>query len=702
MIRFFSLLFLFFSSLSAAEGISVDLREPHFSEGVLTTEKGGVITAPKMRIQARRIAYTRKVVEGSSTCTLVAEDDLIVEFGSYLFVGSRLEYDFLTNHGIIYQGRSAVEPWFFGGETIELCPDGNTIIKNGFLTTSENVEPDWQILIQEALITQERLLEAKKISIRYESIPLFYWPSFTTNLATIGESPLSYTVRWGGRQGPRVGVTYEMFSWRRFKTFLRIDYRLNRGLGFGIETDYTSEDHCQSLETISYVAQDSSIVHPDEKCRYRLQGVYNNCQFGNGMSLDVTWDKLSDKYMATDYYDKGLELDTAGRTQLHLRRQQPDNISNFFVRVKANSFQTVKEELPTFQTHWRPLTLNDTGIIVDSQAKASYLDFRYANFLTHVHDYNSTRIEYLQRFYRPFQVSQFHVLPQIGGAAIYYGNTPLHRPRWLAAGIIGLDLNTRLQRFYGSNKHVCVPYINYSYITFPTTDPQDHFIFDIEDGWYRLNMLRFGLQQSLYVKDTCGYVERLFALDLWANAFFDTRTIHRSIPKVYGKLTMKSTPSLRHTLQTAWDLEYGMLDHFNFRTEWTYSANLALAAEYRHRDSLDWRKVDHGNFILDSFRSVHQLRHSALSDRRDTLLFHIFYRLHPNWAIEFESRQGWSRLHEPGYSEFEIDLLTTLRSAWNLRLSYRHQEDDDRVAVSISVGLHRPNLDSSSIPCLEF
>ncbi|MCE5316962.1 MAG: hypothetical protein LLG04_06315, partial [Parachlamydia sp.] len=381
----------FFSNLSAdhfeqlfSQGIKVDLREPHFSEGVLSTEKGGVITAPDMRIQAQKIEYTRKTVEGKSICTLVAEGDLIVEFGHYLFVGSRLEFDFQTRRGLISDGRSSVEPWFFGGKSIELCPDGTYVILDGYITTSENIDPDWQISIHEATITQDLELTARKIAFSVEDIPIFQWPTYSMNLSEIGESPLSYTVRWGGHQGPRLGITYEAISWKRFTTFLRLDYRLNRGPGFGIETDYTSEDHLQSLKTISYAAMDSSLVHPNEKFRYRLQGVYCNKQFGDGFSADLLWDKLSDKYMATDYYDKGLELDTAQRTQLHVRHEHPNTITNFFVKIKANSFQTVKEELPTLQNNWRPINLYETGIIVNTQAKASYLDFRYANFLMRV------------------------------------------------------------------------------------------------------------------------------------------------------------------------------------------------------------------------------------------------------------------------------------------------------------------------------
>lgn len=85
------------------EGIAVNLREPTFCEGVLTTEKGGVISGPGgIRIQARKIIYTRKTINEKPVCTIEAEEDLMIEFGRYIFVGQRLEYNFQTGSGIIF------------------------------------------------------------------------------------------------------------------------------------------------------------------------------------------------------------------------------------------------------------------------------------------------------------------------------------------------------------------------------------------------------------------------------------------------------------------------------------------------------------------------------------------------------------------------------------------------------------------------
>lgn len=687
------------------KNICVDLRSPNYSEGVLTTECGGVITGPDFRIQATRMTYTKKEINGKPVNAIEAEGDLMMEFGEYFFIGERLEYDFLAKTGIIYQGRTMVEPWYFGGETIVLCADGSYIIYNGFITTSTNSCNEWEIATEEASLCDGRYLSARNVQFRILKTPLFWLPKLQINLDDIFDAPVRYNVRFWGRQGPRIGISYELFSWNRWKTFLRLDYRLNRGPGGGIETHYRSLDHRTNFHTINYVAMDSSLIHPNERVRYRLQGVFDTKLIDERISVDLSWDKLSDKWMATDYKDKGLELDTAGRTQLLVRRQEERWITNFFSRVRVNSFQSLKQELPTLENTWHPFELGRTGIITDLLFKASYLDFVYGSNLMHVHNFASSRIELTPKIYRHFNAGNLNITPEVGAVSIFYGTSPHQADaKWLIMGKAGCEVNTHLSRVFKNYKHVITPYASYNYYTYPSVSPNDHYIFDIEDGWYRLNMMRFGVSQSLYGKAPCGLIERKIFADIYGNAFFDTQTIHAIVPKVYADIVFKTHSFLKHTVCSAWDFSRNKLDHFNIRTEWTVSDDFAIAAEYRHRDAYDWRKADHTNFILDSYRSIFQLRHSLLSDRRDTLLLHFFCRLHPNWAIEFESRQGWNRMFEPKYIEFEIDILATLRSSINMKLAYQHRENDDRIAVYFNIGLKRPDVEKicNIIPSLSF
>ncbi len=672
------------------EGITVDLRDPLYSDGVLSTDRGGVIAASQIRIQALHLRYTRTMTESQPLWTLEAEGDLIVEFGDYVFVGEKLFYDFWTQQGVITKGKTAVEPWYFGGERLELRADRSCIIYEGYATTSEKADPDWGIYSHQVTIEKERYLRALQVSVRTLNYTVLWIPALRANLDSVFDNPIRYRVRWGGRQGPRFGLTYEIFSWARSKTFVRFDYRLTRGIGGGLETHYRSADHKTEWQSINYLAKDSSILHPHEKARYRFEGIVRKVMDEDKTTFLLTYDKISDKDMPSSYYDRDFDFDTSERTQLLVRRQEEDWIGHFYGRVRINSFQTILQELPTVELNCRPLTLGRTGIVMENWARASYLHFEYSKHLVHVHDYASTRWQYFPSLYRPIVCNRFFTLtPEIGMIAIVYGNTPAGDDHWLLMGKGGLKIQTRLYRHYTSYKHVIEPYLFYRYYSAPAASPHQHYVFDLSDGWTRLNYLSFGLRHTWQTTTSCP--TRIATAEIYSFAFFDAPTIPSRIPCLYGRLSLFLSANTRHSCDIAWNFAHHQLQHLNMRFEWTVNADFAIACEYRHRGPYSWRKIDDENFFLEAFHSTKQLLHSRLSDRRDTLLLHLFYRFHPNWSCEFTSRNGWNRRREPNYFEYEINILTTLQTAWHLRLSFQHQENDNRIALYLNIGLKRPD-----------
>lgn len=679
-----------------AEGITVDLKEPILVDGVLSTDHGGVVTGPTLRIQAQHMRYTRQLNGQAFLHTIEAEGQLIVEFGEYVFTGEKLFYDFQKKEGTIFKGITRAEPWFLGGAEIHLLPEGDYLIYDGYVTTSENKIPDWRVQAQQIHIIEDEYLEAQHVKLLFKEYPVLWVPSLKTNLDTIFDSPIRYRFKWGGRQGPRFGLTYELLSWENWKIFFRFDYRFTRGPGGGLELYYHSPDHLTQFESVNYISKDSSIFSIHEKLRYRFEGAFRKLFEDRKSSILLTYDKVSDIDLTTVYYDRDFYFQPSKRTQLLARHQEEDWIGEFYSRVRVNNFQTVKQELPTVSLNVRPFTFGRTGVISENWARVSYLDFKYSHHLEHVHDYSATRFEYRPSLYRPFQLGAMTLTPTIGYTSIFYGNSPHQDSQYLFTAFCQVDAKTQFYRHFCSIKHVVEPYVSYQYYSYPTSTPHDHFIFDINDGWYRLNMLTVGAKNYLYAKSTEATISRLVFTHVYAHAFFNAKAYKTTIPKIYGQLVLFPIPTIRHTIDTAWDLEHGELDHLNFRTEWTWSKDFAISAELRHRDRFAWRKADPDNFFIEFFRTEQQLKHSPLSDRRDTFLLNFFYRFHPNWATEVAIRKGWNRLKEPSYTEYEVDLLTTIQTAWHLRISYQHTENDDRVALYMNVGLKHPDTKKNS------
>ncbi|MCB1111070.1 MAG: hypothetical protein H7A37_07305 [Chlamydiales bacterium] len=675
-----------------ARGIDLDLQDPEYAEGVLSTYRGGIVTGSNFRMQADHIIYTKKEVDGQPIETIEAEGNLMLEFGRYVFVGQRIEYDVLTGAGIIFCGRSSAEPWYFGGKYIILNADGSISIHDGFLTTAQGSDRDWEVASPYSTILCNRYLTANHVRFNYFNVPLLWLPRFKIDLSTIFNAPVRYSIRWGGQQGPRGRMIYEIFSWERFQAYARLEYRIKRGFGGGIETNYAKPNCSEYCNTISYIASDNSISDPNERTRYRFYGVYHNLLQNGKTRIDARYDKLSDRDMATDYCDEYLKIETAGRTEFYIRHRETDWTANIYTHVRFNQFQTINQELPTLRGSLRPYQIGSTGIIGETVVKGSYLDFLYANNLCNVTDYNSPRYELRQQFFRPVNLHYMTVTPEAELIAIHYGNSPASDAENLVSGLFTLHANSKVHRFFRRSKHVVSPYAKYQYFTFPTSSPSDHYIFAIDDGWFRMNTLQFGIENSFYSLDPCqGYVRRYVDLEVYALAFFDTPTVLSSIPKLYTTATWYLLPTFKNCFDFAWDFDHDQVAHINVRSEWTVSQNLAVALEFRHRNAFDWRKAVHANFILDSYRSVAELRASQLSDMRDTLLLHTFYRFHPFWAFEFQLRSGWERVTEPPYHEYQADLHVNLQSSWQLKLSYQKKEDDHRVAFYFSMGAKCPN-----------
>ncbi len=74
--------------------------------------------------------------------------------------------------------------------------------------------------------------------------------------------------------------------------------------------------------------------------------------------------------------------------------------------------------------------------------------------------------------------------------------------------------------------------------------------------------------------------------------------------------------------------------------------------------------------------------------------------------MEFKSRQGWNRRHQPNYVEYEFDVLGRLTGGWNIKASYQHLENklEDRIAFYINFGFKRPTFEDQEcrIPFLDF
>jgi hypothetical protein len=668
----------------APKELVIDLRNPKFKNGILYTDDGGIVQNEDIRIQAKSIQYTKRVEDGKTISRIEAEGELCLQFKGKAYVGNELAFDFETKTGVLYGGKTYSAPFYIGGEKLLLKNDGTYSVEGASLTTCENADCSWDIHAAEVAIKKEEMLNAKNVRFRFFHFPVWL-PSFKLNLKkTLTQPLLRYKVSWDKSSGPKVSVRYQVYSWKDFALFLRGEYRLKRGFGGAVETEYFPVDGRTSFVTRSYLATDvipTSIVN---KRRYRLQGELHSITKTGKTKTDLTWDKFSDVLMPGDFRSEDFELNTAKKTQLNIRHHEEDLIAILYARPRVNPFETIKQELPTLFGSMRPLNLADSGFVVENWTKTSYLDLAYSDRLSeNLHSFHSARLETHHEIYRPLKMGHFLLNPTLGVVGIYYSNTPVDRP--LGFGLIKYGLNAKfeLYRTYSRYKHVIEPYALFDGYSRPTTNVDKHYIFSIQDGYNKLNQLKFGFRNLLFSHKHKKTIPSFYT-DIYANAFFTDHTIPPAIPKMYLTLGW-NLPCLAITSTNAWNFWQKTLDFANLRTDWTFNKDAAMSLEVRYRSKYDWRKADHENFILDVSRNLDELLASPLSDRRITILSRFFFRINPFWTAQIESHHGFYRINQRPYNEFKVDLFTWISAHWKLRLTYLHTQRDDRVTAGIEL-----------------
>lgn len=675
-IQLFIFFFLCFSAFAFAEEIVVNLKDPVFVGGVLKTDQGGVITAPCLRIQGQCIEYTNRVENGVLVQKIVAEGDLMLTYQDRTFVGRKLEFDLITNTGVLWDGKTFVDIWFIGGEKIELKCDGSYMIYGAYISTCECQDNTWEIKANNVQITKEYLLSAKNISFRFIKVPIFWLPAFKSNLRFLKDSPVRYKVMWDSKLGPKVSMRYRIYSWERFNVYLRFDYRFTRGPGAALETNYKApEDSNVIFQTKTYGAYDRIFPNENGNKRYRLQGIYENKSDDEKTLFHMQWDKFSDERMVSDFRGSDFEINTRKRNYLLFTHQETDGFVHFNVEPKLNRFQSLNQQLPLGIAGLRPIELKNSGFILENYVSGGYLDYSFDNQLDNIlKDRQSGRMETKQNLYRPVPIGPVTITPKVGFVGIYYSNNFVHRSISQAVFTYGGEITTRLFRRYDCQKHMIQPYFHYLGMTRPTDNINDHFVFNINDGYARLDLFKIGIKNDLFQLSRCSLVPAI-ETDLFVYGFFGARSFHQTIPKIYGTVALNRS---RYALkgEVCWNLQQKVLDFGNCQFLWTVSDYLAIGAEFRHRSPYDWRKADKYNFVVDCARPLNELLLSPLSDKRNTFLTKLHIRFSPRWNLQFESHQGWGRKGEPGYTGVKATLYTMLTCNWQLQTMYEYLPND--------------------------
>ena len=80
--------------------------------------------------------------------------------------------------GVIENGRTMVEPWYFGGTKIFICCGRQLLHRKCLCNDIRKCDTDWMIYSEAATLPDDSLFSAKNMQLRIGSLPVFWLPCF--------------------------------------------------------------------------------------------------------------------------------------------------------------------------------------------------------------------------------------------------------------------------------------------------------------------------------------------------------------------------------------------------------------------------------------------------------------------------------------------------------------------------------------------
>ena len=156
---------------------------------------------------------------------------------------NELLYNLETKKGIIREGFTFSDPWYYRGTEIFKIEDDESYIRGGALTTCPLKHPHFYFSASQIIVRINKELIAKNIVLRVGGIPLFYFPAYRRDLRQ-EEKIAKIIVKVGtdSYQGVFLSVILPLARRFRYDGALLFDHSGRRGSGGGFEGKYRIND----------------------------------------------------------------------------------------------------------------------------------------------------------------------------------------------------------------------------------------------------------------------------------------------------------------------------------------------------------------------------------------------------------------------------------------------------------------------------
>ena len=156
---------------------------------------------------------------------------------------NELVYNLETKKGIVREGFTFSDPWYYRGTEIFKIEDDESYIRGGALTTCSLKHPHFYFSASQIIVKVNRELIAKNIVLRVGGVPLFYFPAYRRDLRQEDKiARVIVKIGTNSHQGVFLSVVLPLARRFRYDGALLFDHSSRRGSGAGFDGKYRVND----------------------------------------------------------------------------------------------------------------------------------------------------------------------------------------------------------------------------------------------------------------------------------------------------------------------------------------------------------------------------------------------------------------------------------------------------------------------------
>ena len=443
--------------------------------------------------------------------------------------------------------------------------------------------------------------------LRVYGVPVFWLPLI---YAPKDESPGLFTTRIGYNSdwGFHVLMSkkFQLMNYPSVTTALDLDLYSKRGIGAGERTRVVTENSLTELDAYGiYDFEPYESSGDEDDGRFKIP--HNRFDFHLAHRTHLTprldfraqveW--MSDAYMLDDYFKERADAVTEPASYVALEYQGDRFSAALYTRFQVNDFYTTAMKLPELRLDLpRQEIFREFGLYYQGSHTADYMRMNWARFdrgwknpLSRLRNYQTGRFDSVNFLYYPIRMRYLNIVPRAGVRLTGYSNTSRNKikqgdiflmqiamdededyglpvfnyndrgdAKMRLIGEVGVEANTKIynswqnvrSEFWGLDglRHICEPYINYTFISDPTVNRDKLLFFDDVDRISELHFIRFGLRNRLQTRRGGFHDARIhqwFEMenywDMYINS--DDDYDYNSIGDFCTKMTFSPTEELR-------------------------------------------------------------------------------------------------------------------------------------------------------------